>query len=67
MVRRHEQTIAAMEMIITNPEASRDQIFEAVRERRASLEALLRIADRCARLYGLDAPIKVEQEAKAAQ
>lgn len=35
--------------------------MEAVRERRQTLEALLRIAHRRARLNGMDAPIKVEQ------
>jgi hypothetical protein len=42
-------------------ESTRDQKLEAVKERRAALEALLRIADRRARLLGMDAPIKVEQ------
>jgi hypothetical protein len=61
LVRRHEQTIAGMEAIITSTESTRDQILEAARERRHCLEALLRIADRHGRLLGMDAPIKVEQ------
>jgi predicted transcriptional regulator len=61
LVRRHEQTIEAMEVIITNPDVKPEAIIEAVRERRHCLEALLRIADRRARLLGIDAPIKVEQ------
>jgi hypothetical protein len=59
LVRRHA-TITGMEAIITSTESTRDQILEAVRERRHCLEALLRIADRRARLL-IDAPIKVEQ------
>jgi len=61
LVRRHEQSIVGLEVIIMSPESSPDAVIEAVKERRAALDSLLRIADRRARLYGMDAPIKVEQ------
>ena len=62
---RHEQAVLRYEDIINANESNQAVVMGALAGREKSIQAQLRVMERKARLYGLDAPVKVEATAPA--